>query len=68
MCDFDSDFSIEVHLGASCLDFMENSLRGHSTKLGASCQDFMYAYLDHCSQDLTNCFVVFTLKNLAGDL
>ena len=26
--DFDSDFTIEVHLGANCQDFKENSLRG----------------------------------------
>ena len=35
MCDFDSDFSIEVHLGASCLNFMEYSLTVQNLELVA---------------------------------
>ena len=35
MSHYDSNFTIEAHLGASCFDFMENSLRGHSTNLAS---------------------------------
>ena len=39
MSDFDSDFTIWAHLGASCLDFMENSLGGHITKVTSKAQE-----------------------------
>ena len=53
--DFDSDFTIEVHLGANCQDFKENSLRGQRTKLASNGQ---VAELRHLRSDFDSNFTI----------
>ena len=45
MSDYDSNFTIDEHLGSSCLDFMENSLRRHSTKLASKVNPVQLSHL-----------------------
>ena len=55
MSDYDSNFTIDEHLGSSCLDFMENSLRRHSTKLASKVNPVQ---LSHLRSDLDSNFTI----------
>ena len=55
MSDHDSNFTIDEHLESSCLDFMENSLRRHSTKLASKVNPVQ---LSHLRSDLDSNFTI----------